>query len=268
MIHNFITEHITGDRIKGCSQIHYEFGHNPSHDRMIQRAKIIYVKTDYILDVFKYIINRERPVIVITHNSDYNVTEKWFSKKPKCVKRWYAQNVAVKDDILIPVPIGCENVNTPKGYSGDMTVINKATKLSNNKKWLCYMNFNMRNNVNSRVDAFEYFYGKPWVLYERYGVPFEHCMTLTAQSKFVVCPEGNGIDTHRVWEALYLGAIPIVKKNIHFSSFNELPIVTVDSWEQVTESFLVKWWSKFDKKNYNLEKMKMSYWKTRIKRDV
>ena len=29
---------------------------------------------------------------------------------------------------------------------------------------------------------------------------------------FVICPEGNGIDTHRMWEALYLRTIPIIKK--------------------------------------------------------
>jgi hypothetical protein len=28
--------------------------------------------------------------------------------------------------------------------------------------------------------------------------------------KYVICPRGNGIDTHRVWEALYLGVVPVV----------------------------------------------------------
>jgi hypothetical protein len=32
--------------------------------------------------------------------------------------------------------------------------------------------------------------------------------------KFAICPEGNGIDTHRLWECFYLKVIPIVIDNI------------------------------------------------------
>ena len=38
-------------------------------------------------------------------------------------------------------------------------------------------------------------------------------------SNFVLCPEGNGIDTHRVWEALYSGSIPIVRIETHLKNF-------------------------------------------------
>ena len=34
-----------------------------------------------------------------------------------------------------------------------------------------------------------------------------------AAHKFVVAPRGNGIDTHRLWEALYLGCVPVVGKS-------------------------------------------------------
>lgn len=268
MIHNFITEHITGDRMKACSQVHYEFGHNPSHDTMVKRAKRIYVKTDYIPDVFRLIESRDRPVVVISHNSDYNIIPKLYKMKPKCVRKWYAQNVAVEADDLIPVPIGCENVNTPAGYSGNMAIIDRVIKLRLPKKWLCFMNFNMKNNLDTRVEVFETFYGKPWVMYEKFGIPFDHCMKLTAQSKFVLCPEGNGIDTHRVWESLYLGSIPIVKRNVHFSSFDELPIIMVDDWSEITQDRLNEWWEDFDLNNFNLEKMRINYWKRRLMADV
>jgi hypothetical protein len=58
-------------------------------------------------------------------------------------------------------------------------------------------------------------------------------------AKFVVAPQGNGIDTHRVWEALYMGAIPIV---IDFppmrTAYARLPILLVNSWSDVTEAML------------------------------
>ena len=40
---------------------------------------------------------------------------------------------------------------------------------------------------------------KTWELHDNYS--------------FELCPEGNGMDTHRFYEALFLNTIPIVKKN-------------------------------------------------------
>ena len=34
-----------------------------------------------------------------------------------------------------------------------------------------------------------------------------------AQSRFVLCPSGLGMDSYRIWEALIVGAIPIVECN-------------------------------------------------------
>ena len=55
---------------------------------------------------------------------------------------------------------------------------------------------------------------------------------LARKSLFVVCPRGNGLDTHRVWEALYLGAIPIVKKSEYFAALRGWPVWIVESWDE------------------------------------
>jgi hypothetical protein len=34
-----------------------------------------------------------------------------------------------------------------------------------------------------------------------------------SEYKFWICPRGNGLDTHRAWEALYVGAVPIIKRS-------------------------------------------------------
>jgi hypothetical protein len=51
-------------------------------------------------------------------------------------------------------------------------------------------------------------------------------------ANFVVCPEGNGVDTHRIWECLYLNVIPIVIK-IDYPNFENLPIIVLDSWNDI-----------------------------------
>ena len=58
--------------------------------------------------------------------------------------------------------------------------------------------------------------------------------------KFVLCLEGNGFDTHRLWETLYLNSFPVLLR----SEFSEVvrasgfPVLIVDSIEQITRDIL------------------------------
>jgi len=54
---------------------------------------------------------------------------------------------------------------------------------------------------------------------------------LLAEFRYVLCPRGNGIDTHRLWETLYSGSIPIVEQTEWSSYFisHGLPIIEVKS---------------------------------------
>lgn len=50
---------------------------------------------------------------------------------------------------------------------------------------------------------------------------------------FEICPHGNGIDTHRTWEALMLKTIPIVKTSSLDPLYEDLPVVIVSSWSEL-----------------------------------
>jgi hypothetical protein len=55
-----------------------------------------------------------------------------------------------------------------------------------------------------------------------------------SQYQFCICPEGNGLDTHRLWEALYVKTVPIVLKSVFseiIKNTTGLPIVILDSWD-------------------------------------
>lgn len=58
---------------------------------------------------------------------------------------------------------------------------------------------------------------------------------LMRRSRFVICPRGNGLDTHRFWESLYLGAIPIVKANDEIEAFGDRPRLSVRDWNEVLQ---------------------------------
>ena len=69
---------------------------------------------------------------------------------------------------------------------------------------------------------------------------------LMSNSLFIACPRGNGLDTHRFWEAIYLGAIPLIKRDEALPIHADWPSLIVDSWsdvasmsrEQLNEEFL------------------------------
>ncbi len=179
---------------------------------------------------------------------------------PNCVKKWYAQNVNFIHEKLESIPIGLEN---PRWFSH----VGKNNKISNKNKEdkkirnLVYMNHNVYTNIEVRMNSYNILKDKKFVTTQMLsnGNNYNH--------KFVVCPEGHGIDTHRKWETLYLNSIPIELKSINNSFYQDLPICLVESWEELTEDFLNKEYERIYT-NWNLEKLDFNYWSKKIRNSI
>jgi hypothetical protein len=72
------------------------------------------------------------------------------------------------------------------------------------------------------------------------------------------------VDTHRLWETLYMGSIPIVQDDIVHRDWNDLPILFVKDWTDVTEERLLNTAVEFASRDWNWSKLKASYWITKI----
>jgi len=81
---------------------------------------------------------------------------------------------------------------------------------------------------------------------------------------FVVSPHGNGLDCMRTFESLSLGCIVIVKKSDIDALYNELPVLIVDEWHDITEGLLHKTLYEFSNKTFNMEKITMAYWLDKV----
>lgn len=59
--------------------------------------------------------------------------------------------------------------------------------------------------------------------------------SLASNYQFVFCPRGNGIDTHRFWETLYRGSIPVVFNSEWATYFMQLgvPMVTIECIDEI-----------------------------------
>lgn len=57
--------------------------------------------------------------------------------------------------------------------------------------------------------------------------------------KFIVSPEGNGIDCHRHYEALMAGCIPIIERNpLIEEKYKGCPILYTTDYSEITEEYL------------------------------
>ena len=78
---------------------------------------------------------------------------------------------------------------------------------------------------------------------------------------FILSPAGIGLDCHRTLEALCLGCIPIVCIPEFKIMFEDLPVLVVNKWEEITKELLQQTIELFKTKKINYEKLKLSYWK-------
>ena len=108
-------------------------------------------------------------------------------------------------------------------------------------------------------------------------------MRKLAQCKFVISPPGNGWSNHREWEAINLGAVPVVLKHPRIDTVyglssgesraqagGQLPVLSVESYEQVTIPFLERAWHKFDpeaeepRPSFSMERAYFPFWLAEI----
>lgn len=235
----------------------------------LKEGKIsVYTHVHFVNKLFDYIKsnNITNPIVLVTHNSDYCVNEEIFKQKPENIIKWFSQNVDYSDPILHSIPIGLENTRWFVELNKKGRILDKMNQPKNVRNYL-YVNHNIRTFPQDRMEPYQIFNGKDWVTLVGgfNGQNFDGYLDAIYNHKFVLAPRGNGIDTHRLWECLYLNTIPIVKRMINNTFYEKLPICFVDNWSEINKEFLDR---KYDEINnnklngtYNMDILKMSYWK-------
>lgn len=230
--------------------------------RKLNEGDVIYTHTFYAKQLFDILDVIGKPVYIITHNADEPAD--WIP--PDCVIHWWSQNVGLNHPKIESIPIGLENNRWWKGLRkrAKMEEMIKGT-LSHNK--LIYMNHNIKNNRAQRQRPYELFGKSPWmtVHHGKNGLRFDEYLINVSNHKFMICPEGSGIDCHRFWECLYLGTIPVVKKCINVMFYKHLPVLIINDWDELSEDFL---WNYYNTVKHDWSKIQhqltFGYWKDKI----
>lgn len=241
---------------------------------------IIFCKTDFLLSEFEYIQRLGNEVILISGNSDYPIDDYISSKKPKNIKKWYAQNVLTYDDKIIPIPMGIENKNDSfregHGVGYHERVALKESLLNSEfdiePTYQIYSNFEISTNYRHRGYIKEICIQTDHIDWDEPTLNLPDFFNKIKKYKMTVCPAGNGVDTHRIWEVLYSGRIPITFKIGNFKIYElyeQLPIIILNNVDDLKNKNLL--FEKYEqaKKNYsNIQILNYSYWESKIKSEI
>jgi len=231
--------------------------------RSLEDGDIIYTHTFYANQLFDHLQNTNKKVIVITHNADTNID----FEPPENVLMWYTTNVNIKHERIRSIPIGIENDIWLKDKARRLELKIHSPKLF---RRMIYLNHNISTNPAKRQRPYDVLAGKPWVTTAHgvNGQGFDSYIDNVYNHPFVVCPEGNGIDTHRVWECLYVNTIPVQIRNINNQFYSDVPILFIDDWEELTEKFLHDAYMRITNAEWNKDKIWFAWWKNEILRYV
>lgn len=97
-----------------------------------------------------------------------------------------------------------------------------------------------------------------------FEVNYETYLNNMAQHKFCLCPRGNGIDTHRFWEAQYLGCIPIIVRTEWTAAYADMPILILENWEELSQLDLEKTYIAISSKKYLRRNLNLEFFKDQI----
>lgn len=245
---------------------------------------IIFCKTDYLPKQFQVLKHREKPVVVISGNSDYSIHESHLQHLPNCVVKWFCQNyIGPKKDIITTIPLGIENSYAPsKNHLGWQSVefshkakiqidlLSKSYDIKPSK--FAYVNFRNRTNPHHRqqvkLECSKYRHfttGKE--------IDFQGFVSDILDHECVVCAQGNDMgDNIRIYETLYLKRIPILfNKFMHRSLHHNFPHIMITDMSQLGD---LDWLQKQKKSAYErassnwIEMLNSSYWLGLIKKEA
>lgn len=232
----------------------------------VKCGDVIYLKQD-LMDTFlandaqriKY------PFIAVTHSSDKSIpsfyARSWLQENNTDLRlyRWFGINMRLADTphIMKPIPLGLSSpgwVHDPtySSYLYDHFEISTLLR----KKLVDFINKPFKPSLGTPderiVASFQVITNKVERLSAIQGVKnlgitelnteVKHLNDATEaqlwptrlrKSLFVFAPQGNGIDTHRIYEALMNAAIPIVRAGVYDEILACLPFIQIIRWEEM-----------------------------------
>jgi len=249
---------------------------------------VIYICNSWkIPDFLQYLDRIKFKFVLVSGDSDTTVPNNLFHSYENFLNfiendkilHWYCQNCIVDHKKITRLPIGLDyhtisnndhcwghQRTTPLLQETDLISIKNVALPFWERKHVCYSNFHLtlwecRKEAVNKIQ-------QDVVFYEPTNLKRTDSWKNQIDYAFVISPHGHGLDCHRTWEALILGCIVIVKKSGLDPMYQELPVLIVDDWNEITPELLKHTVVEFKDKRFNYEKLTLDYWRNQMRNHV
>ncbi|MBU3729146.1 MAG: hypothetical protein FGM37_07865 [Phycisphaerales bacterium] len=234
---------------------------NPFDPSEIRADTTVFCKTDYVYRLVAYCrqMGISTPFVLVTGQSDYPITDELVQSVARYLPtRWHGVNACTRR--VEPIPLGI-------GPSLYRECVRDGFRLTSARR-LLYVNHRTETFPSVRGPLYHMFEQAGWATVQRpFPIAERHrFLDELCEHKFMLCPRGNGIDTHRMWEALCCGVIPVVERHFtHTPLEGLLPVLAVDSFSEVTEALLEDTWGALQQRTWQWEALGAEWWMRRIR---
>ncbi len=225
----------------------------------VSKSRVFFCESGLLSEFLKFTPYVNQNSILMIGNGDQDYRD--VSIFPENFSTVLLQNSFISDNKRIfTLPIGIENLHI--GVNGIPSRFKPHARKREGLNTLLIGPFGDTSSERRLLESLNHLTGislkKPLKRVAAHKYP-----SLLREADWVACPGGNGIDTHRVWESLYVGSKPIVLDNLWSRSLVHFgfPLLLTSDWSpnSVLDSITNDSSQNFEPKQLPL--LWMDYWK-------
>lgn len=224
--------YISSDALHSLCEISYPYHENELTEEFVERlfsARKVFCPSHLAAQMLERFSDRMNAELLIFSNSDHEFHEA-IPNFPATIKLVLMENSYISDNILtFTLPIGVENLSI--GMNGMKSLFDGYHRKKKINELLVGP-FSPTHSIRGEVVRKFLSEKGPWRVVNVRMNPKKYAK-LSATYRYIACVRGNSVESHRLWETLYRGSIPLVLRDKWAESleFLRLPILLVESWD-------------------------------------
>lgn len=247
-------------------------------------GRTIYVCTDALRNfAVNFLPKITLPFVLVTGDSDAPVSQELLNTPEisailhsGLLTSWFAQNLRASHPKLSSLPIGLDyhtmwerpgawGISAISATAQEHTLMDTLASAPplNDRYMNAYCNWRPVPGWGDREECFSKI-DRTVCLFENGAISRASSWKRQSEFRYVVSPEGIGMDCHRTWEAILLGCTPIVKRNPMSGIFEKLPIMIVEDWSEINADNLRRFSLQITDRKFDFSILFREYWIQRM----
>jgi hypothetical protein len=188
--------------------------------------------------------------IIFCALEDTEIDDRVNSLVPNNVLRIHAVNAFTSSTKIYALPNGIQRPIDDKNVYHDFVYkylnnrrrdLVRSVRATIQRGSLLFVSMNVDTNPE-RKKIQRYFAEQKWAKVQKKRLKRVDFLRRLHQYPFTLCPQGNALgDTHREWEALYVGSVPVIERTPYLEKIHKgNPVLFVDKFQEVTRETLIQ----------------------------